>query len=280
MPSAGLGREWLKDVGEVETSPLRLSKQEKVWTKYSNVPYCWLWKAIAEFYQTEETKACRRVQYWGGSPFDDYYYDKVIADCVELILMFGLSAVMGEVRHFSARSTRPTSLLFTGVDLERQREATKAFNSLKRLLNLASFTSHTPRTDVYRRAIPYNYWPSVLVLCKKVYDGVWWSGGFGGKSWAKVVEALQKLMYSWALGEYKRMVVQADQLVNLCHNNGLMLNKFNCMSYHVERILEAKKNGDSFYLSAIRFNRSPFCVQTNCAANLGLSKIWVNKEVR
>jgi hypothetical protein len=283
MANIGLGREWLVEEGEVCTSPLLLPKQEKVWTKYHNVPYCWLWKAIAEFYQTEELKACRRVEYFGNPPFDDYYYDRVIADCVELILLFGLSAVVGEARHFSRRAWSLSDLRhIDNADelIKAQEVARRAFSALKRLLGFGEFNSHTTRVEVYRRAIPYNYWPSVIVLCKKVYNGRWQGGGFGGKSWYKVVEALQKVMYSWALGSYKQMVIQTDQLVNLCHNHGLMLNKFNCGGYQVEKVLMAKKDGDSFYLSQVRFRGGDLCSEPGCRPDNSYYKIWTNKEVK
>lgn len=275
MVSVGLGREWLKEEGKVCTSPLTLSKKEKVYSRYLSVPYCWLWKAVAEFYQTEELQACRKFQYFGSSPFDDWYYDKVIADCAEIVLMFGLSAVVAEARHFSHRSRRESQMNCRSPEnKERQKEAVKAYSRLKKLVQLPEFWSS--RNAVYSLAIPYTYWPSMVVLCKKIFGGLWRGSGYGGQSWLNVVVALQRLMYAWAKGHYKETVIAMDQLINLCHNNGLMLNKFNCAGYVVEKVLAAKQIGDSIYLSAIRWARNEFCTVPINGCN---SKVWKVKEM-
>lgn len=277
MLDQGLGVSWiLWGEGQVPPAPsvfLRM-RETLVWPKQvsSGMAKCELVRAVCQFYLDEELKAVRQAHYMGNYPFDIGKYYESISSSVETIIRFSISAMVGECRHFLSRVPAKGVFISNPVMAEKHKKSFVAYSFLQAMLRRTKVygiqSLHTSeRSTVYSWAVPYNFWLPILQSCEKIFAGLW-SGnvsvepsktGYGGPKWAKAATFAFKAARAWGEWDVKKMIIETDTLINQCHNNGIMLNKFDCSPYIVDKILEAKKVGDPLSLSYYGGNRGPLC---------------------
>jgi len=285
LMSGGLGVSWiLWDEGKEPPSPqsFLMMNEELVWPKHGRkgLAHCDLAKTICKFYLDEELKAMRMLMYLGNYPYSEERYISSIADSVETILKFSLSAMIGEARHFHNRVPEEHYKVPSRLE-ERHRLSFEYYGFLSQLLAKFSQKGYfgglncTSRSTIYSWAIPYNFWLPILYCCEKIFNGLWGGIhhtpdtplGYGGEKWRKATVFAIDLARAWGAMKPKRMVIAADTLINQCHNNGMLLNKFDCGSYLIKDILSSKKIGDSLYLS-YTVSREKCCSEGYCGSNV------------
>jgi hypothetical protein len=247
------------------------------------IPFCTLHKTIARFYLREALMAYRMKNLYppGFLPLAvSERYAKDVAEDVEYLLRFGLAACLGEVRHFGCECW----VRFDSPFFVRAEKIKVCWEVLKERLGGVSGQSvrafqGSQREAVYAAWIPVSFWVSILRFLYRAFNPVFWGkpggskGDFGGEKWRDAVAELSRLYAAWLRYDVSEMVVHFDTFIDLAHNHGRILDKFDCGGLYLTYLLDAKKRGE---LVSVRGVLNRVCERRKeCMAPGGESNVTV-----
>ncbi len=265
----------MNDFSEIDSS--------RVW-RSQGFHFCELHTALARFYMREEEFFHRKMNHYCGFIPEravECYTQRVFEDA-EIVVRFGLAACLGEARHFHHRiyhhsyhyigKNGPASRAFEKArpaHIWIRREAARYSADIRGIVRPDSW-GEGGRNSWYKCWLPSSSWLPFLDRLELVFAPVLWGNAdedgntsYGGFKWQAGVRSLKKVVKALEAESVSGVVIATDSFVNLCHNCGLLLNKFDCGRglYCTATILNAKHRGHSMILSLVR--RSS-CRDTEC----------------
>ena len=234
---------------------------------------CELHKAISEFYFVEEEYWWKRKYWYDGDcgELKTERYKERLFNIVERIIPFGFAACIGEARYFYKTECVDSLLGLNDSCYEKLYE--KAEAAANRILDIIDVSGNSlnvgemGREQIYRNAVPFNQWLSVLddLIC--IFTPKIWRGhGYGGGRWQEGCKALRDVVIAFVRWEStKDLVIATDTFINLCHNGGLLLNKFDdgCGKVNISTLLNAKRVGSAVYLGYVLNLSCKKCICVN-----------------
>lgn len=214
-----------------------------------SLPYCECSKSIARFYLLELTHSQRKNSgnFWNGR-HEAYYLREVTSEAVN-ILRFVLSAGIGEARH-GHHHAYPENCGEYNIN---KRLSKKFLEQIFVQIGWRGIPRH--RESVYKTYIPEDIFWGMFKLVHDFYS-LDWENSYGGEAWRKGIELAMKTYKAVCLGDFPKICIWLDTLINHCHNGGVLLNKFNCLGYMIQDLLNNKQEGNIGYLEKIIIGKS------------------------
>jgi len=240
------------------------------------IPFCALSKDLADFYLSE-LKYRDVVNKWGGvklvpERYHDFWLHEFL-EKAEVILKFGISASLGEARHFGSEEKcfgdEDKVEGRTWDDFDRlQRMRDDLYSKLK-----LGFEYYGSRSGIYGLSLPsHSYEAFVLNVTDEVFASPWWDSGYGGMAWCNGVRLLKKVKYYMEKRELSNLIMWTDTFINHCHNGGKFLDKFSCgASFNICGVLDAKHKGELTFLRFV--SEASTCGNGACS-----HRIWRNNH--
>lgn len=245
------------------------------------IPFCELSKTLADFYLSE-LKYCDAKRRWGGVELlpescSNFWLHRFL-EKAEVVLKFGISASLGEVRHFGMEG-----MCHCGEGEGRTWDDFHRLEDMRdylfSLLNL-SYQYYNNRSGIYNLSLPIEVDKTptqdiekfVLDTVEEIFASLWWDAGYGGVSWCAGVRLLKKIKYYMEKRELSNLILLMDTFINHCHNGGKFLDKFSCGStYNIYGLLDAKYKGE---LTFLRF----MVGADTCGNDSCFHRIWRNNH--
>ncbi len=223
-------------VGTEEKHIMDIKKRE-----YPYLPYCSCSKSIAKFYLLELDYSQRKhsSNFWNGQ-HEEFYLREVITEAMT-ILRFVISAGVGEARH-GYRQGYPEDYYDDSIERTLARKFTKQI-----FTQLGWDFVPCDRRAVYHTYIPEEIFWRMFKLLRDFYS-LNWQCSYGGEPWEIGINLAMKTYKAVCLGNFSKICIWLDTLINHCHNGGILLNKFNCDYYTIKILLYEKQQGNLEYL--------------------------------
>lgn len=210
--------------------------------------FCDVHSAIAQFYITEVDAHRKRTSGAFIHPKWEENIFKEQSRTAWTILSFTVSACLGEARH----AYRPCGSFRVANGDESDYRWKAIYEIIYRALAVKptnDLGSHGYRALLFKVSMPMHLWLKTLEALVYIFGGLLWKeGGFGGERWAEICRAGIGC-YKATLGDdLTELTLKTDRLVNLCHNGGIFLNKFECGNIGA---CPSKLNPDSHIISGV-----------------------------
>ena len=206
--------------------------------------FCDCAKSIAKFYllELEYSRRKNNGNFWNGQ--HEAYYLKEISTEAMNILRFVLSAGIGETRH-GFRHGFPEGASPHDVNY------ILAMKFLRQIFVQVGW-KYVPRDreSIYHSYIPERIFWKMFRLTRDFYS-LKWDYSYGGEPWRQGIVLAMKTYKAICLGDFPKICIWLDTLINHCHNGGVLLNKFNCYDFQIQKILDEKQDGNINLLECI-----------------------------
>lgn len=244
---------------ETETKYIKKVKDKG----YPSLSFCHCSKSIVKFYLLELNYSQRKQsgKFWNGQ--HEKYYLKELINETMTILRFVMCAGIGEARH-GYRQGYPEDCY------ENHTERKLALKFTKQIFTLLGWNFiPCERNSIYYTYVPEKMFWRMFKLMRDFYS-LNWQHAYGGEAWRIGIELAMKTYKAVCLGDFPKICIWLDTLINHCHNGGFLLNKFNCNFYQIDALLDYKQDGNLNYLekaihggdNGIGFGERGFC--KNC----------------
>jgi len=208
---------------------------------YPYLSFCDCPKSIAKFYLLELDYSERKHNgnFWNGQ-HEKFYLKEVTTEAL-IILRFVVSAGIAECRH-GYRMAYPEDHYNDSIERKLAHKFTKQI-----FTQLGWDFIPCERSSVYHTYIPEEVFWKMLKLMRDFYT-LNWQSSYGGEAWRIGIELAMKTYKAICLGDFSKICIWLDTLINHCHNGGILLNKFNCSYYTIKSLLDEKQQGNLPYL--------------------------------
>lgn len=208
---------------------------------YPHLSYCHCSKSIAKFYllELEYSQRKQNGNFWNGQ--HEKFYLKELIDETMTILRFVMSAGIGEARH-GYRMAFDEYCPIHSIERKLARKFTKQI-----FTQIGWDFIPSDRNSAYYTYVPEEVFWRMFKLMHDFYS-LNWQHAYGGEAWRVGIELAMKTYKAVCLGDFPKICIWLDTLINHCHNGGVLLNKFNCNYYVIKILLDRKQQGDLNYL--------------------------------
>jgi len=215
-------------------------------------------KSILEFYKLTLKYSMQKIEkervgLWREA--NEKYFLNLINKEVVTGLRFAVAAILGELRHTLGCVYRP-------VDGWKRYRLAAMLSWMFGVLKLSRIPSD--RSCIYQSEFEEHLWLPLLYVAKELFSKFKWASNMGGFNWGRATKLVIKT-YEAVIKFDSDVIIHYDTLINLVHNTGKLLDKFDCLEImDIDRLLDLKQDGELEKIEKLLNVRDSNFINTVC----------------